>query len=102
MRSALKIVGIVFLISCLIAGGGTVYLRMVNEPTEFLSPAGNFDLPYAIAWFAFGALYLGIRLFLVVALLVAVGFLATRGFRRLTRIGRTSQVSGRNDVTPPQ
>jgi hypothetical protein len=98
MRSPTKAILIIFLISCFIAGVGTVSLTMVNEPMEFLSSEGGFDFQHALAWFVFSALYLGIPLF--AALLVGVGFFAALGFQPLKYLRRRGQLPG-NDVIPP-
>jgi hypothetical protein len=98
MRSPVRIILLIFLISCLIAGVGTVSLTMVNEPMEFLSTEGGFNFRHALTWFVLSALYLGIQLF--AALLVGVGFFAALGFQPLKYLRRRGQFPG-NDVIPP-
>lgn len=99
MPSPLKTILIVFLISCLVAGGGTLYLAMVNEPMEFLSTTGTFNYRYALIWFIFSGLLLGVQLF--AALLVGIGFFAVLGFRWPKLPRRSRQSPDGNDVSPP-
>jgi hypothetical protein len=99
MRSAVRKVFISFLISVLVAGVGILSLRMVNEPTEFLSTTGGFDFGYAVTWFVFGAFFFGIPVF--AALLVGVGFFAALGFQPLKYLRRRAPFPAENDVFPP-
>jgi hypothetical protein len=83
MLSAGRIVLIVLVAACMIAGGGVLYLDVGNHPMSYYSVTGEFDYQQAFVFALIGALYLGPWLFFASLMLYGIGYIFVFGFQSL-------------------